>query len=142
MKVSRSIVMARDGVPTVVQIADPCNEYAVRFDAFLAVNDSTLKLNADGTLASLDANLDSTEAIGLVKELLGNIAPGVNGPLPGPRAVGERTQVYDFTRGPKGGLVMTPLIASPVVAATSPFVAPATTEEPRSSRNRSLDPVN
>lgn len=60
-----------------VSYSDPCRQYAVRFGAVLAKNESTLTVNENGTLESIALKLDSTDAITLVEKVLDQV-PGLD----------------------------------------------------------------
>lgn len=69
-------------------------EYAMRFVTFLAKNHSKVTLNANGTLAALDANMDTTAVIALLEKAIDKLPsfPAASDALRGSGDVA----VYDF----------------------------------------------
>ncbi|MEM9148135.1 MAG: hypothetical protein AAGC57_18350 [Pseudomonadota bacterium] len=100
-----------------VQIIPNLNErYALRIQAFLAKNHTTATFNANGTLASVDANLDTTDILGLFEKALDKIpvAPAASG---GARS-GGAVQIYEFVFNDDGTLSLRQLGGAEVRAVT------------------------
>lgn len=72
-----------------VSFPDPCSRYAVSFWGVLAKNESTLKVNTDGTLQEIAVNLDSTEVPIKLIEVAGDL-------------VGQALNPVDQTSGEEG----------------------------------------
>lgn len=119
---ARSIVVATGAGQEVVQIADPCTEYAVQINAFLATNATVLELNDNGTLKKVDSKLDSTEALGLLEALAGKIDLA-SGEEKDTVTTQSQLQFYGFSCSDDGKLVMDPL--TPAVTMARKIDAPA-----------------
>lgn len=77
-----------------ISIADPCYRYALNFNALLAKNVTKVMFNENGTLKSLDANLDSTD----FAKALPDIVDAVNKKVGADRAqtVMSETKLFSF----------------------------------------------
>lgn len=99
----KPIMIVSGNQATVKTIPNLNERYALQMHAFLAKNHTKLVLNDDGTLKSVDANLDTTAAITLFENLADKIIPE------GPAKSGETnsqgtTIVYEFVFHDDGSL--------------------------------------
>jgi len=111
--------------------------YAVRMESFFAKNETTLTINANGTLATVESNLDSAEALGKLLDFAETVLEKtIRG---GAAASGEiktdssgALRIYDFVYDERGELIgMRSLLPEPVMMraaapASALAVAPAT----------------
>lgn len=134
-------ILVVNGAEAQIHIVPNYNRaYALQFGAFLAKNDFTAKMT-NGVLSEVQANMDSTEFISLLKELLKTVGPkGLSGEAQKAAngGVQDRFQVFDFVFDRDGNLVaLRPLISQPDLlhVKTAQVVrnvveAPVTAEQP------------
>lgn len=131
---AKPILIATGKNVQVTYIPNYSEVYAVRMQAFFAKNDTSIKINANGSLASIDSNLDSASALGTLldfaEKALGKGSaggPSVSAQIPGKGSGGF--DVYDFVYDVRGNLVgMKPLLIK--VGAKSAASAVASTPPP------------
>lgn len=111
---ARQIVMSTGAGSEVINIADPCIQYAVRFDAIFAVNNTEMNLNENGTLKSIDTELDTTKALEVIKDLVAPLVPGASSPISGSGALRSEMQLFDFVCDGDGGVQAVPLLDQPI----------------------------
>ena len=113
---------------------DPCTRYAVNFNAVFAKNKSTLTLNQNGTLGSVEVDLDSTE----VPLKLLELADGVLERSAGFPAASGRTNtvasdlvLFDIECGEDGrpSLVHHKTIAAPIMSPVQPAISSPTPKD-------------
>lgn len=103
------------GANVTIQMVPNYNRaYALRFGAFLAKNHFQASI-ANGLLTTVDANMDSTAFIDLLKVLAEKIPEGFSGPEAAqtPGGIEDRFQVYDIVFDDEGNLTeLKPLLVS------------------------------
>lgn len=110
-------ILVVNGAEAQIHIVPNYNRaYALQFGAFLAKNDFQAKMT-NGVLSEVHANMDSTDFIKFLSDLLktvngqglsGEGEPGANG------GIKDRFQVFDFVFDNDGNLVaLRPLISQP-----------------------------
>ncbi|CAI2931348.1 hypothetical protein [Aminobacter niigataensis] len=134
-------ILIVNGAAAAIHIVPNYNRaYALQFGAFLAKNDFTATMT-NGVLSEVHANMDSTEFISFLKELLKTVeAKGLSGEVQrAPNGgIQDRFQVFDFVFDHDGNLVaLRPLISQPDLlhVKTTQVVrnvveAPVTAEQP------------
>jgi hypothetical protein len=99
------LVVSGDNV-TIQMVPNYNRAYALRFGAFLAKNHFQAGIS-NGILTTVNANMDSTAIIELLKVLAEKIPEGFSGPAAPatPGGIKDRFQVYDIVFDDEGNLV-------------------------------------
>lgn len=114
-----------------VEIIPNLNErYALQMHSFLAKNHSKLVLGSNGTLTSMDSNLDATSIISFFEKALDKIPTDDTASAPALAAQGN-VKVYEFVFQPNGMLSLKEILHSELEY--KPGSGASTNEEPGSA---------
>lgn len=124
-----------------VEIIPNLNErYALRMQAFLAKNNTVVTFRENGTLTSVDANIDSTDAISLFEKFAERITnvPAASGEIPATGGV----RVFDFVFNQDGSIGLREISGGSLAVAGPGRTSSALgTGQNRSSAGGSFQPI-
>lgn len=100
---AKPILIIQGGQASVQYIPNLSEAYALRFNAFLAANDTNVTINPNGTLGGIHVNLDSTDAIPLVQPLVDRLASEGDAQS---NLTGSDVRVFDFVFAENGTVTL------------------------------------